>query len=524
MASPHLQFDDFISHVRDTDSLTLGVGAAVLIITSILLNFMLSTRKHKLLTRVPGYPIVGNLMSFIPSKEVFSSMTKLVEKHGKMLELFVFGKRIIIVAEVPTAKECLLKRPKTFGRTLAFEVPSSLFGFSTTSGVFFAEGEAWSRQRRLTSPAFSHKNVELMSDSIANEIDGLLDRLKKFDAKEIVRMDLQIFLYTIRVISSVAFGNLPPESASYFFSDGLSKDVALMFGYMVERLLYPYPNWTWPYSEKYHTESSARAADKYFSAQCMTIITEARKTVADAELYGFLPGSRRSLVENLIGTRIGNESPLTDNEILSNMKVFFLAGSDTTSVVLNWCIFGICTNDEVRVAIQKEVDDALSVNATGAEAIAAVPLLPLCTACFKEALRTKSPVESLMLCVNSKTAVTLANGIVINPADEVFVHVDSILNDATIFPNPKKFDPFRWLESNNTPEKLKEMEEAHLGFGHGPRVCPGQALARVEGVAALAAMIRVFDFKLACPESEIERVCDFVTKANKMPVHMTRRL
>jgi cytochrome P450 len=524
MASPHLQFDEFFSYVRDADSLTLGVGAAVLIIHLILLNYMLSTKKHKLLTRVPGYPIVGNLLSFIPSKEVFSSMTKLVEKHGNMLELFVFGKRIIIVAEVQTAKECLLKRPKTFGRTRAFEVPSSLFGFSTTSGVFFAEGEAWARQRRLTSPAFSHRNVELMSDAMATEIDGLIDRLKKFDNKEIVQLDLQTFLYTIRVISSVAFGDLPPESVKYFFSDALAKDVDFMFSYMVERLLYPYPNWTWPYSEKYHTESSARVADKDFSAQCMTIITKARKTVADAELNGAIPGSRRSLVENLIGTRIGNESPLTDNEILSNVKVFFLAGSDTTSVVLSWCIFGICTNDEARVAIQKEVDDALSINATGAEAIAAVPLLPLCSACFKEALRTKGPAESLMLCVNSKTSVTLSNGIVINPADEVFVHIDSMLTDPAIFPDPKKFDPFRWLESNNTPEKLKEMEEAHMGFGHGPRVCPGQALARLEGVAALAAMIRVFDFKLACPESEIERVCDFVSKANKMPVYITRRL
>ena len=102
MASPNLQLDDFISYIRDASSQTLGVGAAVLIITWILLNSVLSTKKHKLLTRVPGYPIMGNLMSFIPSKEVFASMSKLVEDNGKMLELFVFGKRIIVVAEVAT--------------------------------------------------------------------------------------------------------------------------------------------------------------------------------------------------------------------------------------------------------------------------------------------------------------------------------------------------------------------------------------------------------------------------------------
>jgi cytochrome P450 len=48
--------------------------------------------------------------------------------------------------------------------------PAKVLGMSP-SGLFFAEGESWSRQRRLTSPPFSHENVDLMSTSIAEAID-----------------------------------------------------------------------------------------------------------------------------------------------------------------------------------------------------------------------------------------------------------------------------------------------------------------------------------------------------------------
>jgi Cytochrome P450 len=83
---------------------------------------------------------------------------------------------------------------------------------------------------------------------------------------------------------------------------------------------------------------------------------------------------------------------------------------------------------------------------------------------------------------------------------------------------------YRWSSEYSTKEKLNEMEDSFLAFGYGPRVCPGQALVQIEGVAALAALVRSFNLKLACPESEILRVCDFVTKANKLPVYLTPRL
>ena len=542
-----------MSYANDRDTQKRIVGAIILIISIIRL---MSLQKKGPLFRVRGYPIIGNLMTFVPGRSAFKNITKLLKDHGNLLEFFILRHRIIVVADVAIAKEFLVKRPKSFRRTEALEAPAKLFGFSKKKGVMFAEGRDWARLRRLTAPAFSHKNVELMSDAISKEIDAFLTRLKVFKSDEIVPMDMQNFFYTIGVITSVAFGDIPEESRSLFHTATLAKDVASIFAYMVERTLFPFPEWVWRFSSKYYTQQEAIDADKRIEKQCLSLIENARLAASSATPTNMnmntdtdtntVPtvdhssnkdtndcsdinnsassASRKSLLDNLIGTKISTESPLSDSEIMSNVKVFYLAGSDTTSVVLTWCIYSLCTNKEVLTAVQEEVDSVLNENVTGAEAIAAMPFLPLCSAVFKEALRMYCPVESVLLSLAGSETVTLSNGIEIHSGNEIYVHVDSILKDPIVFNDPHTFNPSRWYIENNNKEKLILMEDAFLAFGYGPRVCPGQALVQIEGVAALAALITTFHFKLACPENEIIRVTDFITKANKMPIYLAPRL
>lgn len=50
----------------------------------------------------------------------------------------------------------------------------------------------------------------------------------------------------------------------------------------------------------------------------------------------------------------------------------------------------------------------------------------------------------------------------------------SILLNESIFEDPYSFEPERWLEENNEPEKLQEMKSAWLTFGTGARGCVGK--------------------------------------------------
>lgn len=311
-----------------------------------------------------------------------------------------------------------------------------------------------------------------MSSSIAIEVDSFILRLRKLsDGMTVLEMDKQVFLYTSRVISSVSFGEMSKECHDYFFSQNLIGDINSMFAYMLARTLFPFPAFFWRLTPQIKTEDEASRANTRFSKYCMKMITQKKEANAINALHSST--GRTSLLDNMIGTKLGGESPLTDHEIMGNVKIFFLGGSDTTAVTLSWCLYHLCVDKELQKAMQKEVDDILSLNVTGAEAVAAIPHLPLCSACFKEALRLKPPVEVLLF-EPLNEAVELSNGVEVKLGDELWVNISVIMLDPKVFSEPLEFRPSRWLETLNTPEKLAEMNASFTAFGHGPRLCPGQ--------------------------------------------------
>ena len=63
---------------------------------------------------------------------------------------------------------------------------------------------------------------------------------------------------------------------------------------------------------------------------------------------------------------------------------------------------------------------------------------------------------------------------------------------ARYFPDPERFDPQRFSDE----AKRDRPKFAYFPLGGGPRLCIGQALARMEGVLVLACILRRFRFEL----------------------------
>lgn len=354
------------------------------------------------------------------------------------------------------------------------EKPVNLFGLGWKNGLFFSDGDSWAKQRRLTAPSFSHKNVELMSCSIAEQVDKFISKLRELaDGKTVIQMDDQAFFYAISVTSAVAFGEISKECQDYMFGSLLPADFKTMFSYIMSRMSFPFPDFLWRYSTDYPKEAVASTGDKRFEKYCRIIITEKQKlkvTASSSATY------RANFVDKLIATTSGGENALTYEELLGNVKTFYMAGSDTTSVVISWCLFYISVDKKLQQELQKEVDEALGLNATGEEAIAAMPRLLLFSACFKEAARLRSPVDNLIHEVIDK-AVELSNGVVLSKGEDAFICTKTIMCNPKVYDEPLAFKPSRWLE--NTAEKLTEMNDSFIAFGYGPRICPGQVRVRV---------------------------------------------
>jgi cytochrome P450 len=88
----------------------------------------------------------------------------------------------------------------------------------------------------------------------------------------------------------------------------------------------------------------------------------------------------------------------------------------------------------------------------------------------EETLRYYSPVQSTIRRCVRDTTVT---GVQVKKGESVHAAIGSANRDEAVFSNP---DEFRFD---------RESPRGHLGFGAGPHVCPGAALARLEATVAL---------------------------------------
>ena len=75
-----------------------------------------------------------------------------------------------------------------------------------------------------------------------------------------------------------------------------------------------------------------------------------------------------------------------------------------------------------------------------------------------------------------------------------------------VFPNPRKFDPARWIIG--PAEKIEKQKKYLFNFGRGTRQCVGMNLAYAEFYMALAMVFRRFGRRMRLFDTERERDVD----------------
>lgn len=87
-------------------------------------------------------------------------------------------------------------------------------------------------------------------------------------------------------------------------------------------------------------------------------------------------------------------------------------------------------------------------------------------------------------------------------------------NDSSIFPEPQKFKPGRWLGEDSARIRL---ERYLVPFSKGSRACLGINLAEVEMYVTLAILFRKFDFELFETDgSDVELAHEFFLPISRL--------
>ncbi|GKA39864.1 cytochrome P450 [Tanacetum coccineum] len=165
---------------------------------------------------------------------------------------------------------------------------------------------------------------------------------------------------------------------------------------------------------------------------------------------------------------------LSITQIKALLMDTMVAGTDTTTTLIEWVMTEILKNHSIMKRIQEELENIVGVKNMVEESH--LPQLKYLDATIKETFRLH-PVVPLGL-PRSPNQTCTVDGYTIPKGCTVFINVWAIQRDPRYWDNPLEFKPERFLTNKGTNKwDFIGNNMKFLLFGSGRRLCPGYPLA-----------------------------------------------
>lgn len=157
----------------------------------------------------------------------------------------------------------------------------------------------------------------------------------------------------------------------------------------------------------------------------------------------------------------------TDDDLVAQCLVFFVAGFDTVSVAFSFLIHQLAICPEIQAKLYTEVQetrDKLNGQDLNYGSMTEMKYMDMV---ISESLRRWTPAIITERHVNKPYVMQATDGtsVQLNVGDGVWIPTYSIHMDAKYYDEPEKFDPERFNEENR-----KNIDQAcYMPFGIGPR-------------------------------------------------------
>ncbi|KAJ5558222.1 hypothetical protein N7535_008437 [Penicillium sp. DV-2018c] len=388
------------------------------------------------------------------------------------------------------------KRSKDPTYAIAFGAPYSLVGTITHDHHRF--------RRNLLSSYFSKRSVVALVPLIHKKVEKLIARFEQaFVTGDVLNLHLDFAALTADVITDYCYG------WSYGYLDdekgaGSNDLVDAVNGLMV----------------MFHVNRFFPFLITVFRSVSPALLRWLQPQMAD--LFDFKARLRQQAKETLLKQSLGEVKrqggkgrgtvfdALTDLEVpaeertldrLEDESALLLgAGTETTARSIAMAMFWLIKEKEVLAKLRVELKSVLEKPLSKAEWVD-LEKLPYLTGVVNEGLRLSHGMTARLARVSPTEPMVYQNWVI--PAgtpvsqSNYFVHMDP-----TIFPEPEKFDPERWIRAS---EKGEYLSRYIVSFTRGSRQCLGMNLAYAEIYLAIAHIARRIDFELY--ETTADNIC-----------------
>ncbi|KAF2875491.1 trichodiene oxygenase [Massariosphaeria phaeospora] len=195
----------------------------------------------------------------------------------------------------------------------------------------------------------------------------------------------------------------------------------------------------------------------------------------------------RTIVHEIMGSKLP-PSEKTHDRIFQDVSTVSGAGFETTASALRLIFFHVFSNADI---LQRLRDELASAGASSSDQLDLKTLeqLPYLTAILMEGMRLSPAIATRMARIAPNTGLVYDKWHI--PADTPVGMTILLLHmNETLYPEPKRFNPDRWMD----PDVRREAERGFAPFSRGTRNCLGMYLAWAEMYKAVAVLAQRFDF------------------------------
>ena len=402
------------------------------------------------------------------------------ENSASVFRIYFGQQRCFILNDAKLINEILVGQSKIFNWRIDNFIP----GYENVPpGIVSGNYEHWQRFRRFGMRAMRDFGMgkEAMVVNIHNEVGHFIAELNR-TAKQPLEPKTLLSNTVSNVICSLVFGK------RFDFDDLEFRKLTAKIQEIIQRP---------------PTESAVffmAPVIKYFKTftdavemtKMQRITTEMVAKMVDHHRVGFDPRDIRDFPDLFIQAE-NSDDPIDMKTFGVVMTDMFMAGTETTSTALSWVLLYLSLWPEVKTKCQRLIDEVIESDRL--PDLKDRAKLPYLDAVMYETLRLSSMVPGGVFHSNLDVPTKIQN-YDCPPYTMIMYNAYLLQNDPDYWGDPDVFRPERWIDENGN---LMSHAGHFLAFGIGPRICLGEALAKVEFFIFITSILHRFDFELNGP-------------------------
>uniref|UniRef100_A0A0E0QXG1 flavonoid 3'-monooxygenase n=2 Tax=Oryza TaxID=4527 RepID=A0A0E0QXG1_ORYRU len=481
-----------------------------------------------------GWPVLGNLPQL--GGKTHQTLHEMTKVYGPLIRLRFGSSDVVVAGSAPVAAQFLRTHDANFS-SRPRNSGGEHMAYNGRDVVFGPYGPRWRAMRKICAVnlfsaralddlrAFREREAVLMVRSLAEA-----SAAPGSSSPAAVVLGKEVNVCTTNALSRAAVGRRvfaagAGEGAREFKEIVL--EVMEVGGVLNVGDFVPALRWLDPQGVVARMKKLHRRFDDMMNA----IIAERRagsllKPTDSREEGKDLLGLLLAMVQEQEWLAAGEDDRITDTEIKALILNLFVAGTDTTSTIVEWTMAELIRHPDILKQAQEELDVVVGRDRLLSESD--LSHLTFFHAIIKETFRLH-PSTPLSLPRMASEECEIA-GYRIPKGAELLVNVWGIARDPAIWPDPLEYKPSRFLPGGtHTDVDVKGNDFGLIPFGAGRRICAGLSWGLRMVTMTAATLVHAFDWQLPADQTPDKLNMDeaftlLLQRAEPLVVHPVPRL